>query len=56
MRSSSRKLYKEHNDWENATEYLKILFKVKNITDNEINSLIVESNLVDELINFVLWF
>ena len=29
------KLYKESNDWENATEYLKILFKVKNITDHE---------------------
>ncbi len=29
------KLYKECNDWENATEYLKTLFKIKNITDNE---------------------
>jgi len=29
------KLCKESNDWENATEYLKILFKAKNITDNE---------------------
>ena len=29
------KLYKKSNEWSNAIEYLKMLFKIKNITDNE---------------------
>tara|TARA_B100000745_G_scaffold297240_2_gene243877 strand:- start:201 stop:704 length:504 start_codon:yes stop_codon:yes gene_type:complete len=47
-------LFDQDNDNKITKQELSILLRAlgKNITDNEINSLIVESNLVDELINF----
>ena len=47
-------LFDQDNDNKITKQELSTLLRAlgKNITDNEINSLIVESNLADELINF----